>query len=196
MEGIFKENKVVLKTIYNSYFPDIRRFILLNKGSDDDARDIFQDALVILFLKVRKNIPTLNCTFGTYLYAICKYLWLKEHRRIGRHAIIGYDLDNYADPSVNIHHEYIQMEKRKLVMEHFEIMAPECKKVLRLFVQDLPVEDIMKEMGYSSLQYARNRRLSCKEKLVRQIWNNPRYKELGNEALRENTAIPRWETGR
>ncbi len=191
-EGIRREDRRILHKIYSVYYPSVLHFIRLNHGNEYDAQDIFQDSLVILYLKVKNSVPSLSCTFGTYLFTINKYLWYKELRRINTHASRLLNPEELIDFENNFLNDYIRMEKRKLVLDHFYEMGENCQKLLTLFIQNTPVARITKMMGFSSDQYTRNRRTVCKEKLVERIWNSPRYKELKNEAHREDSKIPRW----
>jgi RNA polymerase sigma factor (sigma-70 family) len=191
-DALRREDRKVLAGVYKLYFPSVRNYILLNSGNDFDAQDIFQDALVIIYIKIRVSAPSLSCTFSTYLFSICKYLWYKEIRRKNRSADSTLEIDELIDFETNFLKDYIRMEKRKLVMDHFNEMGEECKRLLRLIIDDTPIRRITMIMGFSSDQYTRNRRVSCKDSLVRRIWNSPRYKELRNEAHRENSQVPRW----
>ena len=78
IEGIKKQNEKVIAEIYNRFFPSVRQFIYRNNGSLDDARDIFNDAIVVLLLKARENTLDLKCSLKTYIYAISRNLWLKK----------------------------------------------------------------------------------------------------------------------
>jgi RNA polymerase sigma factor (sigma-70 family) len=191
-DGIRREDRRILQMIYHVYYPSVLHYIKENSGNEHDAQDIFQDAMVIVYLKVKKSLPVLTCTFGTYLFSVNKYLWYKELRKLHSHASPLMDLDELIDYENNFMNDYIKMEKRKLVLDHFHEMGESCQKLLSLFIQNTPVGRITEIMGFSSDQYTRNRRTRCKERLVERIWNSPRYRELRNEEYREDSKIPRW----
>jgi len=192
IDSIRKEDKRALLEIYKSFFPKVRHLIQLNSGNVFDAEDVFQDALVIIYLKIRNNSLNLCCPFGSYLISIAKFLWLKELRR--KRTYFGIEVENaLALPDCcDFLDDYIKMEKRKLIMDHFQDMNSECKKILELYYNETPVTRITSLMGYTNDQYTRNRRTFCKGKLVRAIWNNPRYRELKNEAYPQDTRVPKW----
>ena len=191
-DGIRREDRKILERIYKVFYPAVRHYVTSNNGNEHDAQDIFQDSLVIVYLKVKKSPPVLTCSFGTYLFSINKYLWYREFRRSHMHARSMLNPDELIDYENNFMNDYIRMEKRKLVLDHFNEMGESCQKLLSLFIQNTPVERITKIMGFSTDQYTRNRRTNCKEKLVQRIWNSPRYRELRNEEHREDSKIPRW----
>jgi RNA polymerase sigma factor (sigma-70 family) len=192
LEAIKREDRRVLIFLYSRYYPSVSYFIKKHSGTEMDAQDIFQDALVVIFLKVKESIPELKSTFTAYLRSIVSYLWIKELRRrqISKRNIQFPDMEDLIEDSIV--DEYILMEKRKLVLENFYKLGEDCQKLLTLFINETPVFRITKIMGFSSDQYCRNRKTSCKEKLVRKIWNSPRYNELKNESYQQGSKVPRW----
>src|SRR4030043_919896 len=78
IKGIRKRDAVVIRFLYKTCYPDIRKLILTNKGTTQDAQDLFQDALLLIYQKIINLGITLNCAFGTYLYSCCRLMWLKE----------------------------------------------------------------------------------------------------------------------
>jgi len=146
-DGIRREDSRVLHMVYHDCFPSVRHFIRQNHGTDYDAQDVFQDAMVVVFLKVKNTPPELTSTFSTYLFSIAKYLWYKELRRRNRTDPRIIDPDKLIDYEQNFLRDYIRMEKRKLVMEHYYEMGESCRKLLSLFIQNTPVERITKIMG-------------------------------------------------
>ena len=67
--------------LYREYYPMICSYIKTNSGNDDDAADIFQDALIVLYDKVREPYFQLTCSIKTFIYSICRNLWLKKLAR-------------------------------------------------------------------------------------------------------------------
>jgi len=66
--------------LYQEYFSVIQYYIKENNGSEDDAADVFQDSLIVLHDKVRSEQFKLTCAMKTYIYSICRNLWLKKLR--------------------------------------------------------------------------------------------------------------------
>jgi RNA polymerase sigma factor (sigma-70 family) len=192
LNAIKRSDLDTLRYLYKDLYPEVLNFIISHKGSREDAQDIFQDAMVLLFLKTRSDIPELTCSFRTYFFSVVKFLWYNEFRRRNRFAASPAAPDELPDIHSDIFEAFLLMEKRKLVMQHFDAMPPECRKIIRMHLDGISFERIAAVMGYNSVQYTRNRKLVCKEKLVRSIWNNSRFKELINEAYAENTKVPRW----
>ncbi|MFW5820986.1 MAG: RNA polymerase sigma factor [Bacteroidota bacterium] len=193
IDGILEENSQILKDLYKDYYPGVQRFILSRKGTIEDARDIFQDSLVVIYLRARKEPDFLRTRFENFLLSVCKILWLKQQRKAYAY---GFNISSWVEEFTDFDHQIIDdmilMEKQKLVWKHFKQLGKECQQILQLSFDETPLELIKEILGFSSVQYTKNRKTNCKSILVRRIWNSPEYKELRNEKLRENTTVPRW----
>ena len=64
-----------------SVLPLIKQYIRTNNGSGEDAQDIFQDALLVLYKKIHVGEFILSVPLKTYLYAVAKNCWMQELRR-------------------------------------------------------------------------------------------------------------------
>ena len=84
IDGIIAENDDVLLYIYKNSFRPVRHLITTNSGNEEDARDIFQEALVILYKKLKSNNLRLYCSVSTFIYSIARLLWLKELKKRGK----------------------------------------------------------------------------------------------------------------
>jgi RNA polymerase sigma factor (sigma-70 family) len=187
-EGMVKADPRVLKFIYTENFPSIRQYVLLNKGNEDDAKDIFQDSMVILYKKIKRPGFELTSSLGTFLYSICRFVWLKELSSRKVHAIIENEDKNkelISDEKGII--ELIERNERLgLYKEKFEELSDDCKRVLKMFLNKIPIKDITKAMGYSSDQHTKNRRFRCKKSLIDKIKKSNKFNELGNEKNRND----------
>ncbi len=194
LNSIKKEDGRILLEIYQTYFPQVRHHILSNSGNQFDAEDVFQDAMVIIYVKARNNSLILSSSFGTYLNSVARFIWFNELKRKRKYFgnLTENSFGELVPDTIDFLDDYIRLEKRKLIMEHYCELNEECKKILDLFIKEVPLAGITNAMGYSSDQYTRIRRGYCKERLIRAIWNNPKFKELKNEAFRQNTKVPRW----
>jgi DNA-directed RNA polymerase specialized sigma24 family protein len=78
LAGLKSRNEKILREYYKLYYGGIRHFVLKNSGNEEDARDLMQDLLLVLFQKVRSDSFKLTCSLGTYLFSVSRLLWFKE----------------------------------------------------------------------------------------------------------------------
>ena len=181
--GIRKRDNRVLQYIYKNSFTPVRQLIINNAGSDNDAEDIFQEALIIIFKKIKEEQDfELTAAFTTYIYSISRLLWLKHLRNIKRIEI---------DPLNRDHEERIEFEEpspvqdkdlRQAIFQRALLKIPEdCQRILRLSGQDITSKEIARQLGFRSENYVRKRRHFCKEFLINKIKEDPDYRAMMEE---------------
>jgi RNA polymerase sigma factor (sigma-70 family) len=179
IKGLKTQDTVIIKYIYKNFFQTVRFMVTSNSGTQMDAEDIFQDGLMIIFKKISSGCLNLTCAFNTYLYSVCKHIWLQK---LNKHGIQfeykeAKDIESVED-NHNIELLIEDNEKFKLFQQHFEKLGEADQKMLKLFLKKVPLAEIAKIMGYSSYEYAKVRKYLIKEKLKNSILNDPRYREI------------------
>jgi RNA polymerase sigma factor (sigma-70 family) len=177
--GLIAQNIQIIKYIYKQFFGQIKYLVIANSGTNSDAEDLFQDALVVLYQKVSARNLILTCSFNTFLYSVCKHLWLQKlnKREFNNEYKELVDLDNCQD-SNNIDELSEEYEKYKLFQQHFQKLNQKDQKVLKLYIRKISLKEIASIMGYKSEKYAKFRKYLCKEKLKNSILNDPKYQEI------------------
>ncbi|MDZ4203270.1 MAG: sigma-70 family RNA polymerase sigma factor [Bacteroidales bacterium] len=180
IEGIRQRNSIILKHIYSQCYPYINNLVRTNSGELEDVQDVFQDCMVILYKKLKEGDIELQCSFNTYLYSICKRLWLKklQTRRQEESAIrdIASTVELSEDDLIRIYDE--EEEKKRKFQKHFLSLKEECQTLLRLFLKRNSLKEIADVMGFKTEKYAKLRKFLCKEELKRRILNDPECKQF------------------
>lgn len=177
IEGIRIQDKLILKSIYESYFPTIKRLVADNYGSEQDAKDVFQEGIIIIYRKIKDGNFNLTSSFKTYIYGVCRYIWIKElsMRREDTRKLEGYI--EYEEVPDIVFDEYEKNEQYKLYQKHFKRLEKDCQKLLQLFLKKVALKDIAQVLGIESHQYIKRKKYKCKEQLVRYIKSDPKFKE-------------------
>ncbi len=191
LEGILREDKNVISYLYHTSYKTIRHLVLTNNGSEEDAQDVFQETIVILYRKVKEEELVLTSSLKTYLYSISRLLWLKELDKRKKYTELDVQ-EEFIDLEDNIDLLIALNDRLKLYREKFEELSEDCKKVLRMFLEEISIKEITRIMGYSSEQHTKNRRFRCKKSLIKRIQESKEYKELRNETNKNDRSIPRW----
>ena len=180
LNGIRRNDTIVLQFIYKNFYSNINFFIKKNNGDEEDANDIFQEAIIIIYRKLKANELVLDCSFDTYLYSICRFLWLKilEKRKIEKVNIKDNHEVNYEifDESLEIIADL--NDRHRLYQKHFAGLGKDCQKILQLYFDKVPLQNIADIMGYKSEKYAKKRKYSCKEYLIKSIKQDLQYKNI------------------
>lgn len=180
LNGIRRNDTIVLQYIYKNFYSNINFFIKKNSGDDDDANDIFQEAIIIIYRKLKANELVLDCSFETYLYSVCRFLWLKqlEKRKVEKEKIKDnqeYHDDIYDDSLEKV----VDLNERyRLYQKHFTNLGKDCQKVLQLYFDKVPLKNIAQIMGFKSEKYAKKRKFKCKEYLIKSIKQDLEYNKI------------------
>lgn len=162
--GLARNDDKALATIYTENFPAILRMVLQYRGTEDDAKDLFQEAMIVLFEKVRKGEFDLYSKLKTFLYAICRHLWLKKLQTGSWQLAMPDELGEMlpADDT-NITAEHQQKDEQFRVMESVmgDIGEP-CKTILEdYYVRKLSMQEIAEKFGYTNSENAKNQKYKC-----------------------------------
>ncbi len=185
--GLLKHNKQVINNIYTECFPMIRKMVINNGGDIHHAQDIFQDALVLVYRKAQNSDLTLYCKLSTYMYAVCKKLWIQELKSKKYLSLNCNELPDIAEEN-DEENEY-KNKIRDVFYKHFKTLSSDCQKILRMHFNKASVDDILSVMGYNTRHHTIDRKYRCKRSLIRKIMNDPEFKKTKNEYSGKNRAI-------
>jgi RNA polymerase sigma factor (sigma-70 family) len=178
LEGLRDRDTKVLDFIYKSFYEQIKVFVLRNRGSIEDAKDVYQDALLVIYQKVSKDNLTLTCSFQTYLYSVCRLLWLKQLESNQIQKNVAEETGMYIELGEDILDVFEKNERYKLYQRHFQKLSFSCQKVLELFLAGISLREIANILGFKSEHYAKKRKYQCKEKLTNSIKSDPNFKHF------------------
>jgi len=151
-----------MQFLYADHFPTIKHFVLKNNGTNEEANDVFQDALVIFYVKIRKGEYLSTSSLKTYLFGISKNLWLKELRKKrteAKHMTVG-DEPGFQEELII---QESQMTIRK-VMEHIN---EECKRLLiDFYYNGQSMSELTVKYGLGSEAATKNKKYRCLQKLI------------------------------
>lgn len=175
LDGIKQRENKSLEYIYQQCYPMIQDLVIKYSGSHEDAQDIFQDAMIIIYNKVKKDELVLFCTFKTYLYSICKRLCMKNLEQKRKASCIAMDLPKPVEApveyTVDLYEE--DVEKYSLFQQHLLCLKEDARKLLKLYMENYSFKEISTIMGYKSESYAKTRKYAFKEELKRRILEDP-----------------------
>ncbi len=181
IKGIRNHDSSILEHVYNTHYPIIEGYITHNQGSREEARDIFQDAMIIVYKRIKSNELELTCKFGTYLYAICKNIWMQERKKyLQRTQKLREQPLEVNDPGP-ADDPLLQNHLTDLFNKHFDALSKDCQKILSMYFNNFSVEDIRAAMNYKDLHHTADRKYRCKKSLINRIVNDPLFKRLKDE---------------
>ncbi len=162
LKGLANNDSRAIETIYKQNFNTIQAFILNNNGSYDDARDIFQEAMIALYEKAQSESFVLTCQIKTYVYSICRRLWLKRLQQLGRYT----NQVDSLEETVPVEEDLDNHEKRNAafaIMDRaMNSLGEPCKSLLEgYYLKKLGMQELASEFGYTNADNAKNQKYKC-----------------------------------
>lgn len=153
--------------LYKEYFPMVERFVRQNSGRLEDAEDVFQDTMLVLVEKLRKDNFQLTASIKTYIMAIAKNLWLKRLRTAYREVEFSELHENSFFDEINL---TIEQEKTywDRLQSYVQKISDHCKGLIDdMFFKGKQIDQIQREYGYSTRHNAQNQKHKCVEQIRR-----------------------------
>ncbi|MBC8042825.1 MAG: sigma-70 family RNA polymerase sigma factor [Rhizobacter sp.] len=189
MQQIFDADEIaaareqVFIGLYTAALPLVAKYVSQMGGSFEEAKDIFQDAVVIYYEKVMTASVAITHSEQAYLLGIAKHLWVKRYRERRSHLPIETVADNLVAETVvdgraaetanlaagedrlSTDEDRLSHSSGKL-MQFLETAGERCMQILRAFYYDKrQMADVATMFGYSSVRSATVQKYKCLEKV-------------------------------
>jgi RNA polymerase sigma factor (sigma-70 family) len=162
LEGLAANDRQVIEAIYRDNYPMVQAFILNNSGNGDEARDIFQEAMIVLFEKAVSGSFELNCQLKTYMYSVCRRLWLKRLQQLQRYGSLIENVEETitVEEDLEMHEKY---NADLLLMETtMSKIGEPCKSLLdAYYIQKKNMQEIASDFGYTNADNAKTQKYKC-----------------------------------
>jgi RNA polymerase sigma factor (sigma-70 family) len=161
LKALANNDSKATETIYKDNFNMVLNFILNNNGSYDEARDIFQEAMITLYQKAKSESFVLTSQIKTYLYSVCRRLWLKRLQQLGKttNGIENFDTVIVED-DVEIHER--QNAELGIMDRALNSLGEPCKSLLEAFyMEKKSMDQIALMFGYTNADNAKNQKYKC-----------------------------------
>lgn len=173
------ENNTAFRQIYKAYFGMVNRFVTNISGKTNDAEDLFQDTMIVLIEKLRKDDFELTASIKTYIMAISKNLWFKQLRHAGREVEFTDVRDNQFYEEIDLAIEDEKSYKDKL-QTFIHRVSKHCQGLIHdMFFKEKSIDQIQKNYGYSTRHNAQNQKHKCVEQ-IRKVKEDKKNKILFN----------------
>jgi RNA polymerase sigma factor (sigma-70 family) len=159
---IHTDHEAALISLYQDAFPLVARHVSRMGGSFDEAKDIFQDALIIYYEKVKHTEMVLRFSEKAYLFGIARHLWNKRYRLISKELLVD---QLCAEPDDKADTVYEEVSSSKL-LHLLQTAGQKCMQLLSAFYYEkLNMETLSDRFGFSGPRSATVQKFKCLEKI-------------------------------
>ena len=164
--GILNNSENVLKRLYIAYFPMVLQLVINNSGDGDDAKDIYQEAIIILYNKVKTGDFELSSKLKTYIYSVCRRLWLKRLSQLNRYGGDIKDFEEYLsvdDETERNNERDVQFNK---MGDALKLLGEPCKTIIEdFYINNRSMQEICDNFGYTNADNAKTQKYKCLQRL-------------------------------
>lgn len=144
----------------------VLQFIMNNSGDEDDAKDVYQEAIIVLYNKIKSGDFELSSKLKTYIYSVSRRIWLKKLSQQSKKSNNLSDFEDVlaVDEDVEQHEEKdLQFQKMQAALLH---LGEPCKTIIQdFYMNNLSMTDICEKFGYTNTDNAKTQKYKCLQRL-------------------------------
>lgn len=160
-----KDEDLCLKQLYKDNYPSVISFVTKNKGTQEDGKETLQNAIIILYEKIKKGNFELTAKLSTFLFSVAKNQWYSELKKQNKFMQVEEDKEEISyGVSFQEETDFIDENEHKkaLVVSIMNQLKNDCKEILVYSIyQNYSMREIAEMMGFQNEQIARNKKSKC-----------------------------------
>ena len=179
LEGLANNDSAIIQSIYKKFVPKVVSFIRNNSGDEDQAQDVIQEVMILLFNQAKANKLQLTCPFDAYFFLLCKRKWLNELKKVSTKGVtIDDDVTSTKEPTEELLAQTeVFEEKQQLFDLMFQKLGDKCQEVLKLSFTLKSMEEVAEKLQVT-YGYARKKKSLCTGQLTQWIQEHSLFKSL------------------
>ncbi len=173
INALIHGDDAIIKEIYSKIYPKVLTFILSNKGNEDDALDVFHDALMYIIV-TQKERKTVILSFEAYIFVICKNIWKKSLKN----KVIKTDVSTLEENETSLSAFILEQQCFEFYIAKFDLLSENCKDILSSYFNGLSYEEITLANAYATVNTVRQRVFKCRSKLMELIKEDREFQKI------------------
>ena len=170
LDLIRKGDEEALVTLFDLNRKPIAAYIIRNSGTTEDAQDVLQESLAILWERIRTGRFEYKAQLSTFIYATAKNLWSQRLRQKKHLSSAEIDPEAHEDQSPSVLDSLVATEQVELVRTALETIGEQCRKLLLLFYwEEQSMEEIAVRLGFANADTVKAKKYQCKKALERAL---------------------------
>ena len=179
IDGLANNDSAIINSIYKKFVPKVIHYIKTNSGNEDQAQDVVQEVLVVLFNQAKESKLNLTCPFDAYFFLLCKRRWLNELKKSSNQGVTindDYTSINESEEKMAEQTELFE-QKQQLFDAMFLKLGDKCQELLKLSFATKSMEEVAEKLNVT-YGYVRKKKSLCVGQLTDWIQETNSYKNL------------------
>jgi len=165
LSALKQRDDEAVRFIYEEYWPMILNFVLINSGTEADAKDLYQEAMIDFMEKVWGGKLVLTCKIKTFIYSICKNKW--HHSLRSKKTVIDIDeyieIEKVSEAEIN---NTNNLPNTKQIQDAIVSLGEPCRSLLvGFYYKQLTMDQLAGQFKYKSAQVVKQQKFRCKDRL-------------------------------
>lgn len=179
IDGLANNDSAIIQSIYKKFVPKVVSYIRNNSGDEDQAQDVVQEIMILLFNQAKAKSLQLTCPFDAYFFLLCKRKWLNELKKASNKGVtIKEEETSNNEPTADMVAETeLFEEKQELFDAMFQKLGEKCQEVLKLSFTIKSMEEVAEKLNVT-YGYVRKKKSLCTGQLTQWIQEHSRFKSL------------------
>ncbi len=162
LKGLANNDRKAIEAIYKENYNVVQALITNNSGTVDDARDVFQETMIVLYEKVRSGTFELNCKLKTYVYSVSRRIWLKRLMHLNKFILAN----DHQESIIEADDDVKEFERHNIELNMMEkalqSLGEPCKSLLEAFyMKKKSMQEIASVFGYTNADNAKTQKYKC-----------------------------------
>jgi RNA polymerase sigma factor (sigma-70 family) len=175
LKGLAENDGRAIRTLYKENFGLVQSFIANNNGSFDDARDIFQEAIIVLYENVKTESFVLTCKISTYIFSVSRRLWLRRLQYNNRFSSKVESLEETIPVEEDIENNEQRNTDFAIMDQSLANLGQPCKSILEAYyLEKKDMNEIADTFGYTNADNAKNQKYKCLMRLKKVFFSKYR----------------------
>ena len=173
IEALRQNDPRGIRKIYDLYSSQAIRWVTNNNGTTDDAKDVFQEALIVLYEKASDPAFVLTCPLGALLHVLWSRKWIDRIRSKNKESVVRkseerrYDLEVADDVLVVAEDALAQTKEQERLSKAFEQLSELCRRMLSMLCEGAEAKAVVLELELNSVDTLYRRKNACTQR-----WRN------------------------
>ena len=152
--------------LYESNRRMVASFVARNSGTENDAEDLLQEAVIVLWERVRSGKFEYSAKLSTFIFATVQNMWRRRLARMRREMPTEFDDTTPAKDDISPLEELMEDERSKKIAAALLKLGEPCKTLLVLFYwEEQSMDEIAKQMSFANADTVKSKKYQCKKAL-------------------------------
>jgi RNA polymerase sigma factor (sigma-70 family) len=160
-----KKNERALKQLYRENYSMVLKLVVNNNGTEQEAKDVYQEAIIHFYERLSQAEFRLTCKIKTYLYAVCRKLWLQKLTLRNKFVRID-EMERVPDVDEALADIEAKEKKFTAMSGSLAQLGEPCRSILEdYYLKSLTMGEITQKFGYTNADNAKNQKYKCLQRL-------------------------------